>query len=98
MSTKTKENSFVQQERLKNINISLFCWESFIQIQFGSITFYKSGGACTLYEEAREFDVGNYYGAEAGEEFNEEADGPCSVWEECCKKACYPEELGYEEC
>ena len=94
MSTKTKENSFVQQERLKNINISLFCWESFIQIQFGSITFYKNGGSCKLYEEALEHVNGNY----EGEEFNEEASGSCDVYEECCNKACYPEELGYEEC
>ena len=59
-----------------------------------SITIFYDGGSCTLREEAEEYDEGGYY----AEEFNEEASGSCSLYEECCRTACHPSELGYEEC
>ena len=47
-------------------------------------------GSCGLLEEALE-DA-------SGATINQEADGSCEVYEECCLKQCHPNELGTEEC
>ena len=34
----------------------------------------------------------------SSEEFNEETNGSCHVYRECCIEGCHPDELGPEEC
>jgi len=52
-------------------------------------------GACTVLEEAREW---RKEGDSSGEEFNEEVNGNCKAYHECCIERCHPRELGPEEC
>ena len=59
----------------------------------------QEGGHCQLREEAEEYIDGD---TEAGN-INEEAQGACEVYFECCYnegeyRNCEPSELGSEEC